>query len=377
MKKINWKKVNNFVKNKNFIIAICVFGLTMASIGVSYASFFSVKTNTKNQSISTGTLKVSYGNSSSSIQKTNMDLMSNEEGLAQTDASIVYIENTGSLDSKFVLNVGYDMTNFKSRSNYKDTDKLTPLDYVMIAVYKYNGVGQEDTLIIPPIRVTDLPIYTYDSSDPNNNRYSILFDTLGSTSTNYSTKTYKIKTWLSDKAIPSASYTYFYINSEVVAEAKGAKMEYNLSGTVKVDGTAVENAVVSLQNGSLTSTTSSNGAFNLNGVSDGVYNFDVTYNGITYKGNITMEEGYKVGDGSIEDIGPTFSGTNIYEVAYSYGTTIEKILDKNNITTYSSETTLEGGSLYPTYKLSGNSMESISGITIDINSTTGEFTMSM
>ena len=154
-------------------------------------------------------------------------------------------------------------------------------------------------------------------------------------------------------------------------------MEYNLSGTVKVDGTAVENAVVSLQNGSLTSTTSSNGAFNLNGVSDGVYNFDVTYNGITYKGNITMEEGCKVGDGSIEDIGPTFSGTNIYEVAYSYGTTIEKILDKNNITTYSSETTLEGGSLYPTYKLSGNSMDSISGITIDINSTTGEFTMSM
>ena len=43
MKKINWKKVNNFVKNKNFTIAICVFGLTMASIGVSYASFFSVK----------------------------------------------------------------------------------------------------------------------------------------------------------------------------------------------------------------------------------------------------------------------------------------------------------------------------------------------
>lgn len=377
MKKINWEKVNNFVKNKNFIIAICVFGLTMASIGVSYASFFSVKTNTKNQSISTGTLKVSYGNSSSSIQKTNMDLMSNEEGLAQTDASIVYIENTGTLDSKFVLNVGYDMTNFNARSNYKDTDKLTPLDYVMIAVYKYNGVGQEDTLIIPPINVTDLPIYTYDSSDPNNIRYSVLFDTLGSTSTNYSTKTYKIKTWLSDKAIPSASYTYFYINSEVVAEVSGAKIDYNLSGTVKVDGTAVENAVVSLQNGSLTSTTSSNGAFNLNGVSDGVYNFDVTYNGITYKGNITMEEGYEVGDGSIEDIGPTFSGTNIYEVAYSYGTTIEKILDKNNITTYSSETNLNGGSLYPTYKILGPSLENISDISININSATGEFTMDM
>lgn len=45
------------------------FGLTMASVGFSYASFFSVKTNTTNQSIKTGTLNVSYGSNSSSIQK--------------------------------------------------------------------------------------------------------------------------------------------------------------------------------------------------------------------------------------------------------------------------------------------------------------------
>ena len=374
MRKINWKKVNNFVKNKNFIIAVCVFGLTMASIGVSYASFFSVKTNTTNQSVSTGTLKVSYGNSSSSIQKTNMDIMSNETGMAQTDASIIYIENTGTLDSKFILNVGYDVTNFTSRSNYKSTDQLTPLDYVMVAVYKYNGVGQEDTLIIPPVSVADLPIYKYDSSNSNNNRYSILFDTLGSTSTNYSTKTYKIKTWLSDKAIPAASYTYFYINTEVVAEVSRAKMDYNLSGTVQVDGTSVSGAVVSLQNSSLTSTTSSSGAFTLNGVSSGIYNLDITYNGVTYKGNLTINEGTS---NSLVSLGSTFSGTNIYEVASKYGTTLSKIIDKNNITTYSSEAVLNGGSLYPTYKLTGGSTAAISGITININSTNKTFTMSM
>ena len=141
MKKINWEKVNKFIKNKNFIIALCVFGLTMASIGFSYASFFSVKTNSTNQSITTGTLQVSYGSNSSSIQRTGMGSMSDEMGLAQSEASVIYVQNTGTLNSTYVMNIGYDMTNFKSRSNYKDTDKLTPLDYVMIAVYKYNGVG--------------------------------------------------------------------------------------------------------------------------------------------------------------------------------------------------------------------------------------------
>lgn len=56
MKKINWEKVNKFIKNKNFVIGFCVFCLTMVSIGFSYASFFSVKTNSNNQSIKTGTL---------------------------------------------------------------------------------------------------------------------------------------------------------------------------------------------------------------------------------------------------------------------------------------------------------------------------------
>ena len=190
MKKINWEKVNKFIKNKNFIIAVCVFCLTMASIGFSYASFFSVKTNATNQSITTGTLKVSYGSETSAIQRTNsLTPMSNREGMNQSDVSVIYIQNTGSLDSTYVLNIGYDMENFKTRTGYKDSDTLTPLDYVMFAVYEYNGAGSEDTLVAGPLSVTDLPIYKIDTNDSRNNRYAILFNTLGSTSTANSTKT--------------------------------------------------------------------------------------------------------------------------------------------------------------------------------------------
>lgn len=371
--KINWEKINKFIKNRNFIIALCVFGLTMASIGFSYASFFSVKTNTTNQSIKTGTLEVSYGSDSSSVLKTGMTSMSNEMGLAQSESSVIYVQNTGSLSSTFVMNIGYDMTNFKARSTYKETDELTPLDYVMVAVYEYNGAGVEDTLIVPPISISELPIYSIDTKDPRNNRYSILFNTVGSTSSNNSTKTYKIKTWLSDKAIPAASYTYFYINTQIVAEVTNAKMAYTLNGTI-TDGTqALNGAKISIQNNSVTSTTTSSGAFTLTGIYPGVYNVDITYNNVTYQGNLTVTEGTST---NLTSLGTTFTGTNIYVVANTYGTTLAKILSKNNIDSYSSAASVSSGNLYPTYKLTGASTEKINGIKIILNTTDNSYTMS-
>lgn len=374
MRKINWEKVNKFIKNRNFIIAVCVFGLTMASIGFSYASFFSVKTNTKNQSITTGTLQVSYGSSSSSIQKTGMSSMSDEMGMAQTEASVIYIQNTGSLNSTYVMNIGYDMTSFKSRTGYKDTDTLTPIDYIMVAVYEYNGAGSDDTLVSGPFSIADLPIYSYDTTDTRNNRYSILFNTLGSTSSSNSTKTYKIKTWLSDKAIPAASYTYFYVNTQIVAEVSNAKMAYTLNGTL-TDGTNnLSGAVISFQNGSLKSTTTSSGAFSLANIYPGVYNVDITYNNVTYSGNLTIEEGTS---NSLISLGTTFSGTNIYTVTSTYKTTLSKILTKNNIDSYSSEAVIDGGNLFPTYKLTGGATATINGIKIVLNTTNNTYTMSM
>ena len=375
MKKINWEKVNKFIKNKNFIIAVCVFCLTMASIGFSYASFFSVKTNATNQSITTGTLKVSYGSETSAIQRTNsLTPMSNREGMNQSNVSVIYIQNTGSLDSTYVLNIGYDMENFKARTGYKDSDTLTPLDYVMFAVYEYNGAGSEDTLVAGPLSVTDLPIYKIDTNDSRNNRYAILFNTLGSTSTANSTKTYKIKMWLSDKAIAAASYSYFYVNAEVVAEVVNAKMSYTLTGTL-TDGTNnLSGATVSLQNGSVVSTTDASGTFTLANIYPGVYNLDVTYNNEVYSGNLTIEESTM---NSLTSLGATFSGSNIYSVANNYGTTISKIIKKNNINTYSSAASISSGNLYPTYKFTGGATASVSGIKIVLDTTNKTYSMSI
>lgn len=376
-KKIDFDKITKFVKKKNFLIACCVLVLTIGTLGYSYGAFFSVKTNTNNQTVTTGTLNVSYTNASTSMDKGQMQSISDEMGLNETDNSLIYIQNTGSLDSTFTLTVGYDMANFTSRSGYKETDELTPLDYVMVAVYEHSD--GTDTLVVEPTAVAELPIYEMNSSDSRYNRYAILFDTVGSTSSGNATKTYKVKMWLSDKAIPAASFTYFYLNAEIIAEVENAKMAYNLSGTVTdSSSTALNGAVVSIQNGSVTSQTDASGNFTLNGIYPGTYNLDITYNGITYKGNLTVVEGTA---NNLVSNGTTFNSTSdIFSVANTYKTTIAKIISLNDIDTYSTEVAFASGTTYnlaPTYTFTGGGTEAVNGLNISLDTSNQTYSLTL
>ena len=379
-KKIDFEKLTKFIKSRNFFIAACVFVLTISVIGFSYASFFTVKTNTNNQTVTTGTLAVSYGGESSAIQRNNMLSLSDEAGLSQSEASLIYIQNTGTLDSTFTLNVGYDMENFTGRSGYSEDDPLTPLDYIKIAVYEYNGINDE-TLIVGPITIADLPLYSINSSDSRYNRYSLLFDTVGSTTSGNATKTYRVKMWLSDKAIPAASYSYFYVDTEIVAEVENAKMNYNFSGTLTdTAGVPLSGATISLHNGSVVANTGSDGSFTLNGIYPGIYNVDITYNNVTVKGNLTVEEGTS---NALVSLGSTFNGsasTSIYRIVNNYGTTLSNILNKNSFNTYSQAITFTDGTTYnlaPTYKFTGGAEANITGLKISLDTSNNNFTMSL
>ncbi len=376
--KIDFEKMTKFIKSRNFFIAVCVFVLTISTIGVSYASFFTVKTNSSNQTITTGTLEVSFSGGTSAITKNNMTSISDEMGLNQDEASVIYIQNTGSLDSTFVLNIGYDMDNYL-QSGASGSAMLTPLDYIKIAVYEYNGIDDE-VLIVGPIAISELPIYSVNESDSRYNRYAILFDTVSSTTSGDVTKTYKIKTWLSDEAIPAASYSYFYINTEVVAEVENAKMKYNFSGTLTdTSSTAISGATISVQNGSLVVTTGNDGSFNLSGLYPGVYNVDITYDGTTVSGNLTVVEG---SSNELVSLGTTFTGNSeisIYDIANTYGTTLDKIITRNNLNTYA-DAVVFGSATYnlaPTYKFTGGAEEDVSGLTISLDISNNSFTMSL
>ncbi len=368
--RFNFEKATEFMKKRNFIIAFSVFVLTIFSIGFSYASFFTVKTNTNNQTIETGTLQVSFGNESSAILKNNMQPLSLDEGLSKGDSTVIYIQNTGSLDSVFSLNIGYDMDSFKKRSGYSDSDMLTPIDYIMVAVYEYNGAGAEDTLISGPLSIRELPIYSINETDSRYSRYSLIFGNVGSTTSGNATKTYKIKMWLSDKAIAKASYSYFYVNTEVVAEVKEAKMAYNFNGTLRDGSSALSGAVIDIQNGSLKITTGTDGTFNIPSLYPGTYNVNITYNNEVYMGNLTIAEGSK---NAMSSYKTSFTGTDIYKVAYSSGTTVDKIIKKNNLKDYSSEIKLTGGNIYPSYLFTGGN---VNDVTMNIKLNTSDKTIS-
>ena len=369
--------ISNFFKkgrNRNLFVFVCVLALTVLTVGVTYASFFTVKTNTNNQVITTGTLEVSFANNSSSITKSTLERMSNQAGMEQLESSVAYIQNTGSLDSVFILDVGYDVDEFTSRAGYSASDKLVPIDYVMFAVYEYDG--ESDSLIVGPVAMSELPIVNYDSTNRLNNRYSLIVGTVGSVSSGNAAKTYKIKTWLSDKAVPAASYSYFYVNLNIQAMVEHSKMAYDLSGTISNGGNSLSGATISFHNGSKIVTSNSSGAWSLNDIYPGVYNIDIEYNDVTYQGNLTVVEESNRSTATLVSRGSTGTGTDLWAIANNYGTTVAKIIEKNELSGYSETITPSGTlNLYPTYTLTAGGNETISSISISLDETNETFTM--
>lgn len=360
-------------KGKKLISFAIVLLLVAITINYTYASFFTIKTNTNSQYVKTGTLNVAYGNSSTSLIMENLRPMSDEEGLNQSESSYIHIENTGNIDSNFVLTVGYDLDNFPSGNG----NTLTPIDFIKVAVYRYVS-SNEEYLIAGPVRLSDLPIYENDTNNPTNNRYSLLTGKVGGTSSGNATANYKVKTWLSSDAGPEISYTYLYVNSTIVATAKDSYMNYSISGKVLTGCTAINNAKVSIHNGSYTSTTNSSGAYSFTDLYPGVYNIDITADtnndsvNEVYSGNITIAEGSSV---SIAPTANVFTGSNIYDIAYTNKTTIYKIFKKNNITDYTQTAQISSGSLPVSYILTGGIEKNIQNIDIVLNNSTNTFTI--
>ena len=158
-------------------------------------------------------------------------------------------------------------------------------------------------------------------------------------------------------------------------------MSYNFTGTLlNSSGTPLSGATISLQNGSLVSSTDASGNFTLNNVYPGVYNLDITHEGKTYKGNLTVEEG---DNNFMESLGTTFvadAATNIFNVASSYKTTVSKILEANNFKTYSNAATFTSDATYnlrSTYKFTGGYDANVVGLKITLDSDNNNYTISL
>ena len=109
-------KIKDIIKKQTTIIAIAVILVTIAVIGISYALFFQVNTNTVNQEITAGTLtlKVSF------IERENEQIepITTAEGL--TSEPINYtVNNEGNLPAKYILYIGGSSANTIPLSSVK------------------------------------------------------------------------------------------------------------------------------------------------------------------------------------------------------------------------------------------------------------------
>ncbi len=363
-----------FYANKNLFIAVCVFFLTLSTIGISYSAFFTIKSNTNNQTVTTGTLDVSYTGDETILGDELLPLP-DREGLNAASTKVIYVQNGGTLESNFALTIGYDMAKFSGRSEPKDTDELTPIEFIKFAIYNYNSVNQESTLIAGPLTIADLPIYEV-NEDYRQNQYLILFDKVGAKGSATSSKTYQIKVWLGDNTTPIASHTYFFVKSQIIAEVEGVKRDYNLSGILTdSSGTALSGATINIQNGSKVASTDSNGAFTIPNIYEGTYNVDITSGDKIYSGNITIKNGNTL---NVTNNGPTFQASsdyNIFNYAHTFGTTVNKILKKNTFVDSSSDIvfTNESYNLATTYLITSN-VSDISALKLNLTED-GGFTL--
>lgn len=361
-------KFKKLVKNKNFVVAMCVLGLTIIVIGVSYASFFAVRSNSKNQSVKSGDLNISvtYPGNRTAINNNNILPMSDKEALKSADSIVLAIQNIGSIDSHYTITVGYDMENFNSLASNdtsEATKRLTPIDYIKVALFEYNN--NVETQLTDPISLAELPIYTLDSSDHRNNRYSLYFGDVGGTSSGNVTKTYLVKIWLSDEATTVASHTYFYVNASVVAEAQNAQMKYNISGNsvyVNSSGSSVNfaNSKIIIHNGSKVVTTDAKGDFTIDGLYPGDYNISAVVENKKYKGHLRIEEGSTFSISAIRS-----TSTNIYQAAKDTAIPIADLLKYNNLDSYSDAAPEQQYNRKNNYKIVGTSNPNIENIAID------------
>ena len=102
-------KIGTVLKTESKVIAYVVICLVIIVLGISYALFFEVKGNEKNQIVKAGTLEFTYENGSLITNDTNSDCfipMSEEEALKHSECEYkISITNAGTLPGNYNINL--------------------------------------------------------------------------------------------------------------------------------------------------------------------------------------------------------------------------------------------------------------------------------
>lgn len=349
------------------VVFLAVISLTCISIGTSYSYLSKLSVSTTTQNITTGNLNATL----SYTQITNAQVMplSDEEGINQTTYAKVAISKTNKYTVFYTLNIGYSTDSLASY-NFTEED-LLPMEFIRIAIF---DSASSTTPIAGPVSIAELPLLSVNTSDHYKDVYLLSFANFAAGS---ASKTYYIKAWLNPETPNELDGKAVLLDVNIEQVPLVGKSLYNLKGTVKVDGTAVSGATLSIQNNTIKGTTSS-GAFTLSNVPVGTYNLGITYNNNTYETTVHLQSGASA---SVVARAATTCSANepLQNCAYTYYTTVNKLMKTNSLTSYSTVAPTSSYNVPASYVITGGeslAILDITGINININSSTGAVTLS-
>ena len=169
--------------------------LVVAVVGVSFAAFSYSKTGEKVNTITTGTITMSYSETTNGINLTNALPMSDGVGKALSEEE-QYFDFTVSATISGNTTINYAITASK--------EEESTLPDTAVKVY-LTDMDASDTQILAPTKVSALQKTTSDVSGAPNDQYKLTSDTFSASSSH----NYRLRMWVADDyQVTGSSATY-------------------------------------------------------------------------------------------------------------------------------------------------------------------------
>ena len=180
--------------------------LVVAVVGVSFAAFSYSKTGEKVNTITTGTITMSYSETTNGINLTNALPMSDGVGMTLSDEN-QYFDFTVSATIAGNTTINYAIT------ATKEADSTIPDEGVK--VYLTNMDGEADSQILAPTKVSALQKTTSDVSGAPDNQYKLTSDTFSASGSH----AYRLRMWVADDYRVSGDTQTFKLRVNVYGTA--------------------------------------------------------------------------------------------------------------------------------------------------------------
>ena len=189
------------------LIVVCVCVLSFSLLFASYGYFFQLD---KDKHVNE--LLVEYlDKNSNTLSNHNVPMSFDSNSVKNSE--VIYVQNSDAERSKSItFTVANDIDSFKSRDDYNVSDKLIPLKYINVVVYKFNEKNNQLNPVTDIINLGNATIY---KNDGDNTEYALYTDKLSPSSNLDNANTYTIFMWLDANAPEEYYNDYLSIRTEV------------------------------------------------------------------------------------------------------------------------------------------------------------------